>query len=87
LQYLVVDSGYSYEWVATSNGETPDNAAIVGMDGREPFYIGRATMDGEKCVGKIVKSQKVCLVPKTGKEFQYKKYDILCINRIKHVGM
>lgn len=82
-QYLVIEPGYKYDWIPASHGETPINSAVVGVaNGQEPFYIGRVPIDSEKCVGKILKSHKVCYVPKCGREYPFIDYDVLVISKL-----
>lgn len=80
LQYLVTKPGYTYEWVPSSGGVTIPSAARLGKGSNgEPFLVGRVTMNEERCVSKVLPSHGICYVPKSGKEHQFKFFDVLVI--------
>lgn len=78
-EYLVSEN--EVKWVEAENGVHPQNAYCAGhSEGGEPLYIGRVKHEsGALLVGKIQESHKVCYVPYSGRELNYKKYEVMVI--------
>lgn len=84
-KFLVVEPGYTYDWVHDSNGHVPQNAVRLGRKfNGENFYVGRIKVNGEQCVGKISSSQYLCYAPYGGREYHRDSYDVLVVKKGGH---
>lgn len=69
----------NYEWVYGRQGSVPPNAVVAGNDGNgNPYYLGRAIIEGTLTPGFIEPSHKLLYVPYNGTEHTKSAYTVLC---------
>lgn len=70
--------GGNGEWISVDNGVLPTNAVPGGMtaDG-ETLFVGRAMHEGTITIGKVQPSHECCYISYGGREFGYRKYEVL----------
>ncbi|XP_019868196.1 uncharacterized protein LOC109597016 [Aethina tumida] len=69
-----------FDWVKVTNGNIPTEAVEGGRtsDGKL-LYIGRVVYGGSNTVGKVSSETKLCYIPFSGKELEFKEYEILVL--------
>lgn len=72
-----------FEWIQCSYGNVPANAIVGGNTARgEPYYVARAEVNREMCVGKVHTQHRCAYMPYDWKEYRCNTYEVLCYSNI-----
>ncbi|KAJ1679540.1 hypothetical protein EV182_001842 [Spiromyces aspiralis] len=66
------------EWAKVSNHVVPPSALVAGLEGGQPFYIGRAEYKSGLHPGKVLHKAKACTISYDGKSVEVPDFEVLC---------
>ncbi|XP_045449233.1 uncharacterized protein LOC123657731 [Melitaea cinxia] len=81
--------GFNAIWIKCKENLLPENAFVAGASeiNGEHLYIGRAMVNSNLIVGKVLLLYKTCYLPYEGREVERSSYEVLVKGNVKSHGI